>query len=68
MAKMLRSVGASTMVGTYNAGAFVTDTDAEACELARERYANSELGRAMKDAYAFTYYVTDRMPVDGGDS
>lgn len=62
---MLRKVRASSMTATYDAGSFVSDTDQEACELARERYANSPLGRQLKDAWGYRYYVTDREPVDG---
>jgi hypothetical protein len=55
-------VRASSMTGTYNAGRYIADTAAEACELARQDYARSDMGRTMKDARAFHFYTVDKFP------
>lgn len=48
------------MSATYNAGIYCTDSDGEAVEQAREKYADSPLGRSMKDVGAFRFYVAAR--------
>lgn len=55
-----RKVRASSMSATYNAGVYCTESDAEAIEQAREHYADSPLGRALRDAGAFRFYVAGR--------
>lgn len=57
---MKRRVKASNFHGTYNAGVFDTDSDAEAIDQAREEYGRSGLGRTLKDAGAFRFYVVAR--------
>lgn len=57
---MKRRVQASSLHGTYSAGVFDTDTDAEAIEQARESYGRSGLGRTLKDSGAFRFYVVAR--------
>lgn len=52
-----RLVKASSMSATYTAGAFYTETDAEAIAQAREQYAASPLGRQLRDVGAFRFYV-----------
>jgi hypothetical protein len=51
---------ASSMTATYRAGVFCTATDAEAVQQARERYADSGLGRLLKDVGAWRFYVAAR--------
>lgn len=66
---MKRRVKAANFHGTYNAGVFDTDTDAEAIEQARESYQRSGLGRTLKDAGAFRFFVSDRgADVDADES
>ena len=50
-------VKASSPTATYRAGTFEANSPEDACELARDRYARSGLGRAMGDADAFRYFV-----------
>lgn len=58
MSKLYR-VKASSMVATYTAGTFVADSPAEACEMARDHYRDSDLGRTLKDVGAFRFYATE---------
>ena len=51
------TVKASSMTGTYTAGKFCADSKQEACEMAREEYRNSSLGRTLKDVGAFRFYT-----------
>jgi hypothetical protein len=51
-------VKASNLYATYTAGVYVTDTAEEACEMARNDYRDSPLGRACKDVRAFRFYAT----------
>lgn len=60
-------VRASNMSATYNAGRFIAESPAEACEMARASYANSSLGRTMRDVGAFRFFVVDRFPHEEGD-
>jgi hypothetical protein len=55
-----RLVKASSLSATYAAGIYVTASDAEAVELARDAYRDSQLGRTMKDVGAFRFYVAGR--------
>lgn len=55
-----RLVKASSMTATYSAGIYCTDSDAEAIEQAREHYAQSSMGRTMRDVGAFRFYVAAR--------
>ncbi len=55
---------ASSMTATYSAGRFVSNSPSEACNLAREEYKNSSLGRAMKDAGAFRFYIVEKFPTE----
>jgi hypothetical protein len=55
-----RKVRCSSMTATYDAGIFCTDNDAAAVEQAREKYAESSLGRALRDVGAFRFYVVAR--------
>lgn len=52
----------SNMSATYSAGHFIADSAAEACDMAREAYRKSDLGRALKDAGAFRFYTVDKFP------
>lgn len=52
----------SNMFATYNAGRFIADSAADACEQARENYRNSPTGRALKDAGAFRFYTVLEFP------
>lgn len=52
-----RTVMAANMYGTYTAGVFCADSDAEAIEQARAAYRDSALGRSLRDAAAFRFYV-----------
>jgi hypothetical protein len=45
---------------TYNAGRFVANSPEEACEMAREDYRRSSLGRSLKDAGAFRFFTVDK--------
>lgn len=54
----------SNMSATYSAGRFIADSAAEACEMAREQYAKSDLGRALKDANAFRFYTVTQFPYE----
>lgn len=53
-------VKASHIGGTYNAGKFIAETPQEACEMAREKYRRSDLGRTLKDVNSFHFYVVDK--------
>jgi 1,2-phenylacetyl-CoA epoxidase PaaB subunit len=55
-------VRASSMTATYNAGRFVASSAAEACQMARDDYARSSLGRSMNDVRAFRFYTVDKFP------
>ena len=55
-------VMASSMTATYRAGRFVADSAAEAIEMARENYRNSQAGRTMNDIGAFRFYVVSEWP------
>jgi hypothetical protein len=52
-----RLVKASSMSATYTAGIYHTDSDAEAIEQARNAYRDSALGRTLRDAGGFRFYV-----------
>ena len=52
----------STMTATFTAGRYVAYSPSEACNMARENYRDSSLGRAMKDAGAFRFYVVEKFP------
>ena len=58
-------MGASSMSGTYTAGTFVAESEDEAQEKAREAYRNSPLGRGLKNAGAFRFYVISSERVNG---
>lgn len=55
-------VRASSLSATYNAGRFIAESPAEACEMARRDYANSPTGRALKDSRSFRFYTVDQFP------
>lgn len=55
-------VRASNLTATYNAGRFVADSPEQACEMARDDYAQSPLGRQMKDARAFKFFTVSKFP------
>lgn len=55
-------VMASSLSATYSAGKWCADSPEEACEMARENYANSGLGRACRDVGAFHFYTVSRFP------
>ena len=55
-------VRASNMSATYNAGRFMAHSSKEACEMARNEYAESSLGRMCKDVGAFHFYTVDKFP------
>ena len=48
---------ASSFRGTYTAGRYLTATDDEAIEKARDDYARSATGRDLKDVGAFRFWV-----------
>lgn len=58
-------IGASNFYGTYDAGTFVAESEAEAIEKARERYRTSDLGRALNDTGAFRFYVKSSERMNG---
>ena len=60
MALKTYKVKASNFSASYNAGTFQDESPEEACEMAREAYRNSTLGRAMKDVNAFRFYVVSK--------
>jgi len=55
-------VRASSLTATYNAGRFCAGSAEAACELAKQDYANSALGRQLKDVGAFRFYTVDKFP------
>lgn len=55
-----RLVKASSLSATYTAGIYYTASDEEAISQARDHYADSALGRQMKDVGAFRFYVAGR--------
>jgi hypothetical protein len=55
-----RKVKASSLSATYTAGVYHTESDAEAIEQARNAYRDSALGRSLRDAGAFRFYVAGR--------
>lgn len=55
-------VCASSMTATFSAGRFVAETPKQACDMARDNYAQSLTGRALKDARAFRFYTVSRFP------
>jgi hypothetical protein len=55
---------ASSMTATYTAGTFCADNAAEACEMARVNYRNSQLGRTLKDCGAFRFYTVSQFPYE----
>jgi hypothetical protein len=60
-------VKASNFSATYTAGRFVAGSPEEAIEQAREEYRNSPIGRSLKDAGSFRFYVADEPPQRGSD-
>ena len=54
----------SSMTATYSAGRFVASSSQEACQMAREEYAKSDLGMALKDVGAFRFYTVDKFPYE----
>jgi hypothetical protein len=60
-------VMASNMSATYSAGRFIASSAKEACQMAREKYASSSLGRALKDAGAFRFYTVSKFPHESTD-
>ena len=54
----------SSMTATYSAGRFVASSANEACEMARDEYSNSSLGRTLKDAGAFRFYTVSQFPYE----
>jgi hypothetical protein len=60
-------VMASSLTATYTAGRFVANSSAEAIEMARESYRNSDLGRRLNDVRAFRFYVVDQFPHERED-
>jgi hypothetical protein len=52
----------ANMHATYSAGRFIASSPEEACQMAREEYANSSLGRDLKDAGAFRFYTVSKFP------
>jgi hypothetical protein len=50
------------MSATYNAGVFVAESAQEACDMARDSYARSPLGRQLRDVGAFHFFTVDRFP------
>ena len=55
---------ASSMTGTYTAGRHIANSPAEACEMARIAYRDSSLGRCLKDAGAYHFYVVQKFPYE----
>jgi len=53
-------IRASSMSASYNAGRYTAESPAEACEMARQHYADSALGRALRDVGAFRFYTVDK--------
>ena len=53
-------VCASSMSATYNAGRYIAESAEEACDMAREKYRNSSLGRMARDVMAFRFYTVDQ--------
>jgi hypothetical protein len=53
-------VRASSMRASYNAGRFMANSAAEACDMARADYAKSATGRELKDVGSFRFYTVDR--------
>jgi len=54
----------SNMSATYSAGRFVASSPEEACEMARDAYRNSSVGRTMKDVGAFRFYTVSQFPYE----
>jgi hypothetical protein len=50
-------IGASNLWGTYTVGKYQAESAAEAILQAQRDYANSSLGRELKDVGAFRFYV-----------
>lgn len=57
MSRRVYHVMASNLTATYSAGRFEAESGHEARELARKDYARSNLGRTLKDAGAFRFWV-----------
>lgn len=55
-------VRASSLRATYNAGRFVAENAMQACDMAKQDYARSALGRELKDVGAFRFYTVDKFP------
>ena len=54
----------SSMSATYSAGRYVANTAEEACQMAREEYQNSSLGKQLKDVGAFRFYTVSKFPYE----
>ena len=54
----------SSMIATYSAGRYIASSPEEACEMAREEYRNSSLGRQLKDVGAFRFYTVSKFPYE----
>ncbi|MDO9528731.1 MAG: hypothetical protein Q7J27_06175 [Syntrophales bacterium] len=57
-------VRASNMGATYNVGRFIAESPWQACERAREKYRNSDLGQALRDVNAFNFFTVDNFPYE----
>ena len=57
----------SSMTATYSAGRFIAPTPEAACEMAREAYAKSVLGRSLRDVGAFRFYTVSQFPYERED-
>lgn len=55
-------VRASSFSASYNAGRFIAESPEAACELAKQEYMRSALGRQLKDVGAFRFYVVMKFP------
>jgi hypothetical protein len=52
----------SNTFGTYTAGKHIADTAEQACDMARDAYRNSSLGRHMNDVGAFRFFTVNKFP------
>ena len=54
----------SSMSATYSAGSFIASSQEEACQMARDEYRNSSLGRSLNDVGAFRFYTVSQFPYE----
>lgn len=54
----------SSMFATYSTGRFVASSAEEACQMARDNYRNSSVGRSLNDVGAFRFYTVSQFPYE----